>query len=293
MGSLVAAVGSYLDARAHQGEWWLRIEDVDAPRCSTQAAADILHTLEALGFDWDGEVVWQSRRTEAYRAALERLEALGLAYPCGCTRKELAAAAQAEDGSALYPGICRNGLPRGKTARAWRVRVDEDRICWDDALQGLRRSELAKDSGDFVVLRADGLFAYQLAVVVDDAAAGMTHIVRGVDLLASTPRQIHLQHCLGLPTPIYAHLPIVTNAHGEKLSKQTRAAPLDLRQPQAELFAALQFLGQSPPAELQGASLAELWAWAKANWRRDRVAVCGERGASSKLGAMGFARIAR
>ena len=270
-GSLVAAVGSFLEARTRGGKWLLRVEDVDAPRCSKTAAEEILRTLEACGFAWDDAVVWQSRRTEAYAAALERLKAAGRVFACACTRRELADSAIAPDGAAIYPGTCRQGLPAGRPARAWRLRVGDARTGFDDAIQGRIDSDLAFDAGDFILLRADGLFAYQLAVVVDDAAAGITHVVRGADLLASTVRQIFLQQCLGLPTPVYAHLPVAVNAAGEKLSKQTRAPAVDSSRPGPALFAALQFLGQRPPPELSGASPQELWAWAMTHWQLARV----------------------
>ena len=227
-GSLVAAVGSFLEAKTSGGEWYLRMEDVDAPRCSTAAATEILRALEACGLAWDGKVVWQSRRGDAYAAALERLKAAGRVFPCACTRRELADSAIAPDGAAIYPGTCRQGLVAGRPARAWRLRVGDARVVFDDAIQGRMVSDLASEAGDFILLRADGLFAYQLAVVVDDAEAGITHVVRGADLLASTARQIFLQQCLGVPTPIYAHLPVVVNAAGEKLSKQTRAEAVDI-----------------------------------------------------------------
>lgn len=270
-GSLVAAVGSFLEARVQGGEWLLRMEDVDAPRCSQAAADSILRTLDAFGFAWDGAVVWQSQRTAAYASALEQLKQAGRVFPCACTRKELADSMLAADGAALYPGTCRHGLPAGKPARAWRVRVDAARISFDDAVQGHIESDLAQEAGDFILLRADGLFAYQLAVVADDAAADITHVVRGADLLLSTPRQIFLQQCLGLPTPTYAHLPVVVNAAGEKLSKQTQAPPLDNQRPGPALWAALHFLGQPPPPELHAASCDELWRWARANWQPGRV----------------------
>ena len=270
-GSLVAATGSFLEARTRGGEWLLRMEDVDAPRCSAAAAGEILRTLEACGFAWDGEVVWQSRRVEAYAVALERLKQAGRVFACACSRKELADSAIAPDGAAIYPRTCRGGLPPGRTARAWRLRVGDARIEFADAIQGRVASDLGSEAGDFILLRADGLFAYQLAVVVDDAEVGITHVVRGADLLASTARQIFLQQCLGLPTPRYAHLPVAVNAVGEKLSKQTRAAAVDNARPGPMLCAALEFLGQQPPAELCGASVAELWTWALANWRLDRV----------------------
>lgn len=270
-GSLVAAAGSFLEARSRGGEWHLRMEDVDAPRCSAAAATVILRALEAFGFAWDGELIWQSRRTQAYAAALEQLKAAGRVFPCACTRRELADSAIAPDGAAIYPGTCRQGLPAGRAARAWRVAVGDARVSFEDAIQGRITSDLAADVGDFILLRADGLYAYQLAVVVDDAAAGITQVVRGADLLASTPRQIFLQQCLGLPTPTYAHLPVAINAAGEKLSKQTLATPIDVSRPDPALLAALQFLGQRPPPELSGAGVPELWTWAVENWRRDRV----------------------
>lgn len=270
-GSLVAAVGSFLEARVRGGEWLLRIEDVDEPRCSRGVADAMLATLEAFGFAWDGVVMWQSARKPRYAELLEQLKRDGLAYPCACTRRELADSALAPDGAHVYPGICRNGLPPGKAARAWRLRVDDARIAFDDAIQGRVAQQLARDVGDFVLLRADGYFAYQLAVVADDADQGITHVVRGADLLDSTPRQIHLQRCLGLPTPEYAHLPVVLNAEGEKLSKQTLAAPIDAVSPAPTLHAALEFLGQSPPAALRTAEVGELWRWALDHWDMARV----------------------
>ncbi|MFA7270950.1 MAG: tRNA glutamyl-Q(34) synthetase GluQRS [Sterolibacterium sp.] len=268
-GSLVAAVGSYLDARSHDGAWRLRMEDVDRSRCQPGAADGILRTLSAFGFEWDGEVLVQSRRDEAYRSALEQLRSSGRIFPCACSRRELADshwAQEASDGAQIYPGTCRSGMPCGKSARSWRVLVDDDEMAFEDAVQGRIAQDLAKEVGDFVLLRADGYFAYQLAVVVDDAAQGISHVVRGADLLDSTPRQILLQRLLGLPPPRYAHLPVAVNAEGKKLSKQTRAAPLDAAKPQTALWAVLHFLGQMPPAELQQTSLAELWQWALAHW---------------------------
>ncbi|AYH42549.1 tRNA glutamyl-Q(34) synthetase GluQRS [Azoarcus sp. DN11] len=264
-GSLVAAVGSYLEARARRGLWLLRIEDVDAPRNVPGAADGIIATLARFGFEWDGDIVWQSRRLDAYRAAFEQLRLAGQVFPCACTRREMADSALARDGSRIYPGTCRNGLPPGRTPHAWRVRA-EGTVVFDDRVQGWQEEGLARDVGDYVVLRGDGQFAYQIAVVVDDAAAGVTDIVRGADLLGSTGRQIHLQQRLHLPTPGYAHLPVVVNAAGEKLSKQTLAAPIDGLQPPAALAAALEFLGQRPPTGLEKGSPAELWAWAIAHW---------------------------
>lgn len=273
-GSLVAAVGSYADARAHHGTWLLRLEDVDAPRTVPGAADSILRMLERLGFAWDGEVVFQSRRTSLYRAAFERLRLEGRVFACACTRREIADSTLGPDGARRYPGTCRAGLAPGRDARAWRLTVEPGEICFDDALQGCICQDVAAEVGDFVVLRADGLFAYQLAVVVDDAEQGVTHVVRGADLIESTPRQICLQRRLGIPPPAYLHLPAVVNAQGEKLSKQTRARPIDDARPQAALAAALAFLGQQPPAELAGADLASLWGWAIEHWDRGRLPRC-------------------
>jgi glutamyl-Q tRNA(Asp) synthetase len=230
-GSLVAAVASYLDAKAHAGLWLVRMEDVDEGRIAAGAAESILDLLPKLGMRWDGEVVWQSQRKHLYQAAFDRLNAH--AYPCGCNRREIADSrlGVAPDGAAIYPGTCRNGLAQGRSARSLRVRVpdpagDADLIEFNDRFAGRICQRLNRDSGDFVLKRADGFWAYQLAVVVDDAEQGVTDVVRGADLLDSTPRQIYLQRLLGVPTPRYLHVPVVRNANGEKLSKQTGAAPV-------------------------------------------------------------------
>jgi len=295
-GSLVAAVGSYLEAKTHGGEWLVRMEDLDPPREQPGAAERILRTLEACGMFWDGEPMYQSRREEAYRAALDRLQQQGLVYPCACTRREIADSHQtfaptrdahnapltrasgrgaggegAHDGALIYPGTCRNGLARGKTPRAFRVRANHEPIEFEDAVQGKRSQDLAAEVGDFVLLRADGLYAYQLAVVVDDAEQGITDVVRGADLLDSTPRQIYLQRLLGLGTPRYLHLPAAVNAAGEKLSKQTLAPPVDACDPVSVLAQVLEFLGQSPPAQLRRATLAEFWDWAVSKWKAERI----------------------
>ncbi len=289
-GSLVAAVGSYLDARAVGGEWLLRIEDVDAPRCTQAAANDILQALEVFGFEWDGPVVWQSQRDAAYAVALDGLIQRQHVFPCACSRRELADSTfeRAADGASLYPGTCRNGLSTDRNLRperAWRLRVGEARIEFSDRVLGTMISDLASDVGDFVLRRADGLFAYQLAVVVDDAEAQVTHVVRGCDLLASTSRQIYLQQCLGVPTPTYAHLPVALNADGEKLSKQTRAPGLDLSRPVEQLLRSLMFLGQQPSPELRDASLAEVWCWAIQHWSLAAVGQRGNTKATSELSA--------
>lgn len=270
-GSVVAAIGSCLDARASGAAWLLRIEDVDVPRSIAGAAEGILRTLERLGLEWDGPVVWQSARTEAYRAALARLVAAGLVFGCACSRREMADSSLARDGTRRYPGTCRDGLPPGRTARAFRLRVAPGGVRFVDRVQGVVEEDVAADVGDFVLRRADGYFAYQLAVVVDDAEAGITDVVRGADLLDSTPRQILLQEALGLPQPAYAHLPVVTNAAGEKLSKQTLARAVDGMPPGQVVADALCFLGHPPPPELAGAGPAELLAWGRGAWSLARV----------------------
>ena len=272
-GSLVAALGSYLDARAHGGQWLLRIEDVDTQRTVAGAAEAIVRTLADFGFEWDGEVVVQSQRLDLYHAALVRLQLDGDVYPCACSRSAIASATsrRSVDGALLYPGTCRSGLAAGCAARAWRLRVADREIGFVDRVHGPASQNLARDVGDFVLLRADGLYAYQLAVVVDDAAQGINAVVRGVDLLDSTVRQMWLQECLGLPTPTYAHLPVVVNAAGEKLSKQTCAAAIDPAHAGELLAAALQFLGLPLPPALRGAPLADLWCWAVGAWSITRV----------------------
>lgn len=270
-GSLVAAVGGFLQARQQHGEWLLRVEDIDPPREVAGAADEILRTLDAFGLHWDGPVVHQSRRADAYRDALEHLTRRGAIYPCACSRSEIADSSVTGIDGLVYPGTCRDGLPAGRPARALRVRTDDAVIEFSDRWQGVvgRRPETA--FGDFVVRRADGQIAYQLAVVVDAAAQAITEVVRGADLLESTPRQIHLQRLLELRTPAYAHLPVVVHAAGAKLSKQTAAARVDADNPLPVLWLALRHLGQDPPAELHKADLDEFWRYAIANWRADSV----------------------
>ena len=267
-GSLVAALASFLDARAHGGEWFVRMEDVDTTRNVAGAADNILTTLEAFGFEWDGPVLWQTMRAEAYAEALERLKLAGLAYGCACSRTEIADSAglAAIDGGVVYPGTCRAGMTGNRAARAWRLRVGRENTVFEDRLQGRFAQVLERDVGDFVLRRADGLFAYQLAVTVDDHFQGISDIVRGADLLASTPRQIWLQRCLGYATPSYAHLPVAGNAAGEKLSKQTLAPALEVGRAAELLINALVFLGQPVPAELSRVKIDEVWAWARAHW---------------------------
>ena len=245
----------------------MRIEDADTPRTVAGAADDILRTLEAFGMRWDGSVMYQSERSDAYRAALEALQSAGKVYPCGCSRREIADSAISGIEGYVYPGTCRNGLAAGRDARAWRVRTDGAVIAFDDAIQGRVTHDLTKDIGDFVLYRADAIYAYQLAVVVDDAEQEITHVVRGADLLESTPRQIYLQRLLGHATPQYAHLPVAVNAAGQKLSKQTLAPAIDASNAPAALTGVLHFLGQQAPARLDRASVDEIWRWAGESWR--------------------------
>ena len=262
-GSLVAALASWLDARAHGGRWWLRIEDVDAPRTVAGAADSIIATLSRLGLVWDGEIMVQSRRQAAYRAAFDRLVATGAVYPCACTRREIADSVgnlrETTFGRELvYPGSCRAGLAAGKVARAWRLRVPDAVLEFDDALAGAQRQNLAREVGDFVLLRADGLWAYQLAVVVDDAAQGVTHVVRGADLIASTARQMALSSALGWSPARYMHVAVVTDAKGDKLSKQTGAKPVDEGPAEHVLGAAWAHLEGQVLAPARGATLDSL-----------------------------------
>jgi glutamyl-Q tRNA(Asp) synthetase len=270
-GSLVAAAGSFLEARARGGEWLVRMEDLDPPRVAPGADEDILGTHRACGMEWDGPVVYQSARSDAYHAALHQLREKKRVYPCACSRREIADSAVAGVEGPVYPGTCRAGLPPGKAARALRADTRGALIEFEDALQGRIAHDLEKAFGDFVLYRADEVYAYQLAVAVDDAEQGITDIVRGADLLASTPRQIYLQELLGLPRPRYAHLPVAVNSTGEKLSKQTFAAPVDAGHPVPALVAALSFLGQQPPGELAHGTVGELWKWAIAHWDIARV----------------------
>lgn len=264
-GSLVAAVGSYCLARRAGGRWLLRMEDLDTPRVVPGAAVGIMRTLETLGFDWDGEVLWQSRRSAVYEAALEQLRRRGLVFDCGCSRKEvLASAPHAGEEGPVYPGTCRGGLGPGRKPRALRLRVPERQVVFSDGLFGRQEQHLASAVGDFVLRRADGLFAYQLAVVVDDADSGVTQVVRGADLLPSTPRQIYLQACLDYPHPQYVHLPLVLAADGDKISKRHGTLELNLAETGGLLlWQALRFLGQAVPDELRGAPPAQVLEWGR------------------------------
>ena len=269
LGTLVAAVASYLQARVNKGEWLLRIEDVDTTRRVAGAADTMLRTLDKFGFEWDGEVIWQSKRSGFYAQALEQLNNDGLVFPCTCSRKLLAQTAVEQSG--IYPGTCRAQKLPFPHEHAIRIRVPDISVGFDDPIFGEHRQSLASECGDFVIKRRDGLFAYQLAVVVDDAEQGVTEIVRGADLLDSTPRQIFLQQCLDYAQPDYLHLPLVLDQEGRKLSKSEGAAELNPARPSKSIHAALKHLGQQPPAELVQAGIIDIWQWAVENWNIDQI----------------------
>ena len=268
-GSVIAAVASYAEARARGGAWLVRIDDVDRPRVVPGAADSILRTLEALGMAWDGAVTCQSARTDAYHAALHALRRLGRVYPCRCSRREIADSSIRGIDGYVYPGTCRNGI--AGPARALRFDTRGAAEAFDDAIQGRVAQDIEREIGDFVLYRSDGLYAYHLAAVVDDAEQGVTHIVRGADLLESTPRQLALQRCLNLPRPQYAHVPVAVNAAGEKLSKQTHAPAVTPATARDALVAALRFLGQDVPREAEHCDCETLWRRALAHWRLDRI----------------------
>ena len=266
-GSLVAAVGSFLQAKSKNGKWLVRIEDLDPPREETGAADKILHSLEAHGLYWDGEIIYQSRRHEAYEAAINQLIENNFAYRCACSRKKLQTTAKPGELGLIYPGTCRNETVQHGQKSAIRVLTHNKRIDFIDKRTGEFGQQLESEIGDFIIKRADGFFAYQLAVVVDDAWQNITEVVRGEDLLDNTPRQIHLQELLNLPTPDYCHLPVVKNELGQKLSKQTNAPALDDRQATKNLVAALKYLGLHVPNELQQASPEEILSQAARDWQ--------------------------
>jgi len=260
-GSLVAAVASYLQAKSAGGQWLIRVEDIDPPREVPGSADRILDDLQRFGMQPDQPVLYQSNRSDAYELAITDLLDQGHAYWCGCSRAELPA-------SGVYPGTCSNGLPKGKSPRSVRLRVNDVAVSFTDLVQGHVEENLRESVGDFVIRRADRLAAYQLAVVVDDAFQGVTEVVRGSDLLDSTARQIHLQNCLGLATPVYAHHPVAVGSDGTKLSKRFGSDPVASSPPAQVLEIALRFLGQPCP---EGLSDKELWTWALSNWRLSRI----------------------
>jgi glutamyl-Q tRNA(Asp) synthetase len=270
-GSLVAALASYLDAKSRGGEWLLRIEDLDPLREAPGATDAILRTLDHYGLHWDRPPVYQSKRIDHYRQALDRLIHAGMVYPCACSRREIADSGLMGLDAPVYPGTCRAGLGAGRSPRTWRLRVDDIVVVFNDEVQGEQRQNLQEEIGDFVLKRADGLFAYQLAVVIDDAHQGITRVTRGADLLSSSARQIYLQRCLELPTPAYLHIPAAVNDAGEKLSKQTFAAPISDEKAGVTLVNALRFLGQDVPAELAQSSPRTILEYALARWDVRRI----------------------
>ena len=262
-GSIVAALGSWLEARSRGGRWFLRIDDLDGPRVRPGADRSILRTLEAFGLYWDGEVQYQSPFRELYQEAFERLREAGTLFPCACTRREV--------GGGPYPGTCRSGLRAGREARSWRFRLPAGGITVDDRLQTRQLLDLAGSCGDFIVRRADGLHAYHLATVIDDARMGITQVVRGADLLVATGCQKLLQNVLALPEPEYAHLPVAVTEGGVKLSKREQSPAIDMGRPEAVLWQVLTFLGHPPGSGLAGAPPALLLEWALENWSLQRV----------------------
>lgn len=269
-GSLVAAVASYLEARIHHGSWLVRMEDLDPPREVAGAADDILRTLEKHGLHWDESVVYQSQRNDIYHAAIDNLHQRQLIYPCSCSRKDILRQL-ADSELSVYPGTCRHGLSKPAPQHAIRLLTVSQEYGFEDRILGYFGHNVGEVVGDFVLRRADGWFAYQLAVVIDDAEQGITDVVRGSDLLDNTPRQIYLQQLLGVAQPGYAHLPIAANKNGEKLSKQTMAEPVDDAIATINLLKALDFLGQHPPDELATDSLNDIWQWAYEHWKLDNV----------------------
>ena len=270
-GSLIAAVASFADARAHGGTWLVRIEDLDRPREVPGAADAILCTLRALGLYWDEEPLFQSRRTQAYAQALQQLTVRGLTYPCACSRAEIARDGRHGPAGPIYAGTCRPGLPPGRPPRSLRLRTPPTAVRVHDRIQGAQRQDVAQDVGACIQRRADGLHAYQLAVVVDDAWQGISHVVRGADLLDSTPCQCLLQQSLGLATPSYAHVPLAVDATGHKLSKSQAAAPVDPAAPWPALLRAWGWLGQAAAPAESRTSLAGFWEYAARAWRIERV----------------------
>ena len=263
---MIAAVASFLEARTQGGQWLVRVEDIDPPREQSGATKQILDALEIYGFEWDGPVTYQSTSRRSHDEAVETLVQLSLAYPCGCSRRELADMPHGSLG-VIYPGTCRTGC--NESVVAIRIRTDDNVVAFDDRLQGPQSQRLESESGDFVILRKDDLIAYQLAVVVDDNLQAITDVVRGIDLMDSTPRQLLLQRLLNYPTPNYAHIPVATNDNHQKLSKSHGAGAISLEHTAETLIAALQALGQQPPNELDGASQVDIWRWAQTNWNID------------------------
>ncbi len=263
LGSLYTAAASFLDARVHGGRWLVRIEDVDAPRSIPGASERIIRTLELFGFEWDGEILHQRSRVDEYRAALRGLQARGLTFECSCSRSQL-------EEERRYPGTCRE-LARAQGGTATRLRAQSGYISFTDEIQGTFRQDVADAVGDLILRRRDQIFAYLLAVVVDDHAQGITHVVRGADLLDNTPRQIYVQRCLGFDSPRYAHVPVLTEPDGQKLAKSRRSVRADGNAAVTQLLSVFSLLGMTPPAELHSAGITETWGWAIAHWHKKTV----------------------
>ena len=270
-GSLIAAVGSYLEAKSHNGKWLVRIENLDKPREIPAASHEIFRALEILGMEWDHEVIYQDQRKDTYENIPTILNKRGLTYSCTCTRKEIADSSITGISGQIYAGTCRNNVQNKDRPGAVRIKTDNNIIEFEDSLHGLISQRLESETGDFILRRSDGIYAYQLAVVADDATQGITNVVRGADLLDSTPRQIYLQKLLGYSTPTYMHLPVAVNNQGEKLSKQTKATLLDISNPVKQLVEAVNFLGQESPIELLGNNVSSFWKWAIENWHPEKI----------------------
>jgi len=277
-GSLLAATASYLQAKQQQGQWWLRIEDIDPPREVEGASQHIIHTLKLYGFNWD-QLSYQSHRLKHYQSYLEQLQQDQHAYPCGCSRKEIQQLNQQHTGTnniysdiyhGIYPGTCRDGL-KGKIARSVRIKINTPTLTIDDAVQGIATLDMPRTVGDFVIKRADNLFSYHLAVAIDDSIQGMTQIVRGYDLYKSSFCQQYIRRALGLKSPSYAHIPIAVTPSGAKLSKQSAAQDISTQSPSTVLWQALQTLGQQPPKPLKSQNLEKLWQWSFTNWDLNKV----------------------
>lgn len=261
-GSLIAAVGSYLQAKKNNGEWIIRMEDVDITRKVEGADVEILNTLEAFGFTWHGEIIYQSNQTKYYQQAVEQLVSQSMVFPCLCSRKQLA-----ETSNDIYPGTCRHRRLPEKDDHALRVLSKNIIIEFNDIVMGKQSQNIEQQCGDFIIKRRDGLFAYQLAVVVDDAQQNITEVVRGADLLDSTARQIYLQQLLNYPTPGYCHLPLAVDSTGNKISKSEGAIKINIKHKEALLVSVLEFLGQQPPADLIKSNISDIWTWAISHWQ--------------------------
>ena len=270
-GSLVTAMAGYLEAKSKNGEWLVRIENLDKPREVPKASYEILKSLEIFGMEWDHEVIYQDQREHIYENVLINLKKRGLTYPCTCTRKKIFNSSITGINGKIYAGTCRNKTWNIRNSDAVRIKTNNSAIEFNDALYGEVNQKLENEIGDFILRRSDKIYGYHLAVVIDDAAQGITNIVRGADLLYSTPSQIYLQKLLGYSTPAYMHLPIALNNQGEKLSKQTKAARLNLSNPSKQLFNAASFLGQKPPIELLRDNVLSFWKWAFLNWSSDKI----------------------